>query len=64
MEGMLESIHELNLSWLLILACKGGKFGGWVSELLCWFYASLDDEIAVPRTMDHQSGTSNEGLDW
>ena len=53
MKGMLESIHELNLSWLPILPYKGGKFGGWVSEnylsmsrLLCWFYSSLD-EIAA-----------------
>jgi hypothetical protein len=49
MKGMLESVSELNLSWLPILPYKGGKFGGWVSEnyltmsrLLCWFYSGLD----------------------
>jgi len=57
MKGMMESINELNLSWLPILPFKGGKFGGWVSEnfltmsrVMAWFYSSLDEIAADQET--------------
>ena len=53
MQGVLESVKELNLSWCPILPYKGGKFAGWVSgnylsmsRLMCWFYSGLDEIIA------------------
>jgi hypothetical protein len=48
MKDLLFSVEELKLSWIKILAYRGGKFGGWVSEnylamsrILKWFYSLL-----------------------
>jgi hypothetical protein len=76
MKGMLESIQELNLSWLPILPYKGGKFGGWVSEnyltmsrLLCWFYSALDEiaadqEVWVEPDRPMKDWTGDDCKNW
>jgi hypothetical protein len=48
-ESYMKSIDDLKLTWMKLLPCKGGRFGGWVSKnylamsrIMKWFYSMLD----------------------
>jgi hypothetical protein len=58
-DGRLESIQRLNLSWCKAIGYRAGKLGGWISEsylamarLQKWFYAGMDQHDVVTEDPD------------
>ncbi len=65
MDGKMEFLQKLQLSWCRTVPYKGGKFGGWISEnfialtrIYPWFYAYLPfvaKDPEEPKQYEHKS---------